>query len=68
MEVKKIPIVNWFGTCTFICSPNESCVVISKSYDAKNRLHTQLLLFHEALIRIKEMDIKAISCFHAGKT
>ncbi|XWS44806.1 hypothetical protein CRYUN_Cryun15aG0080000 [Craigia yunnanensis] len=49
--------IAWFGTCAFFCEPSGYCKVILRSYDAKNKIHAQILILREALIRLKELGI-----------
>ena len=52
----------------YIKTSNILLLLANQLFVFDSPFHAQLLLLREALVRIKEMDIKVISCFDARKS
>ena len=68
LAIKKDRCVSWYGTGALLRDPLENCFILNRSYDAGNKIHAQILILREVLVRLKELEIKSIALFDDKNT
>ena len=60
IKVRKIRGMNWYGTSSLIRSPTRFSIVCCKSLTAPDKRPARVIILGEALLRVREFDVKSI--------
>ena len=63
IHIRKNNDVSWYGTYALLRGLDGTSMIINRSYEAKSKNHTRLLILRKALIRLRELGINSFACF-----
>ena len=67
LAISKNKNVNWYGTNALLRGPSGNNIIICRSYEVGSKIHSQILILREVLVRLKELKIKSIVFFDHKK-